>query len=330
MARGTDQRPPPSRAALLSAGAAALAAAGAVALLTVGPPDARPGSGAQRLTATEVADAGRPTRAAAAAGRLWAVELASRRLHEIDLARGEPVRPPRRLGSAGDLATDVAATAEGAWVALARTGTGWIVRVDAGTGRRRVLGTGDVSPSRIAPLPRAVAAVGDGRVAVLGTRGGRRWARSLPGALDVATGYGSVWTLATAPQAGGLVTRWDPATGRVVGRRAIPGAATAIAVGHGAVWVANGCAGGVLRAPVGPGPATCLAAAAGATDVAVETGVWVADGDGARLLRLEPASGRVVASARTGSRPTALATGADAVWALSGGGPLLRVQPAHS
>jgi hypothetical protein len=331
MAWGPDQRPSPSRAALLSAGAAALAAAGAAALLTVGAQDARPGSGAQRLTATEVAGVGRPTAAAAAAGRLWAVELASRRLHEIDAARGEPVRPPRQLGSAGALATDVAATAGGAWVAIARSGTGWIVRVDAAGGRRRVIGTGDVPPSRIAALPGAVALIGDGRVAALGVRGGRRWARPLPGALDVAAGYGSVWTLATAPQGGGLVTRLEPATGRVVGRRAISGAATALAVGQGAVWVANGCAGGVLRAPVGPGPASCLPVADGATGVAVGAGgVWVADGDGARLLRLEPGSGNVAAVAWTGTRPTAVATGSGAVWGLSGGGPLLRVGAAPS
>jgi hypothetical protein len=108
--------------------------------------------------------------------------------------------------------------------------------------------------------------------------------------------------------------------------RAVPGAATAVAVGAGAVWVAGGCPAGVVRAPIGAGPATCVRTGGGVADVAVGPGAaWALDADGRRLLRLAPATGDVVAVAPLPGRPIALATGAGAVAVLVAGGRIVRV-----
>jgi hypothetical protein len=108
--------------------------------------------------------------------------------------------------------------------------------------------------------------------------------------------------------------------------RAVPGAATAVAVGGGAVWVAGGCPAGIVRAPIGAGPARCLRTGGGVADVAVGAGaVWALDADGRRLLRLAPGTGAAHGVARLPGRPLALATGAGAVAVLLAGGRIVRV-----
>lgn len=105
---------------------------------------------------------------------------------------------------------------------------------------------------------------------------------------------------------------------------------TAVAVGFGAVWVANNTDGTVDRLDpatgrlrgraisVGPGP---LAVATG------EGGVWVATGDG-YVRRLDPSTGQVARGRARIDGLTGLAVGEGAVWATSSAaGTLTRIDP---
>jgi hypothetical protein len=119
--------------------------------------------------------------------------------------------------------------------------------------------------------------------------------------------------------------RWA-ADGRRIGTRSLPGAATALAVGAGAVWVANGCAGGVARAPVGAGPVDCLGGRWGAGDIAAcPAGAWVADADDSRVLRLTTA-GAVAGAVRLPGRPSIVACRGGVGWVVDGRGGLTRVE----
>jgi YVTN family beta-propeller protein len=96
---------------------------------------------------------------------------------------------------------------------------------------------------------------------------------------EVAVGEGSAW--ATSPQAGTLV-RVDLATQRPVATIGAGPAPDSVAVGAGAVWVAN-------RLDTGPGTVT----------------------------RVDPSSNQVVATIAVGGRPDHLAVGAGAVWVVN-------------
>jgi hypothetical protein len=150
--------------------------------------------------------------------------------------------------------------------------------------------------------------------------------RALPDAVDVASGYGSVWSLSRLPNGRSLVTRREPGTGRVVGRRVVPAAATAIDVGLGAVWIANGCVDGVLRAPVGPGAGMCTPMGKGAADVVVGRGsAWAADSAGARVAELDAATGSVLRTWEVPGRPAAVAVAGNSVVTLTRRGDLFRL-----
>src|SRR5690606_22323371 len=152
-----------------------------------------------------------------------------------------------------ETATALAPDGDAVAVGLASRGDGRgrVVRV-APSGRARVVARLGLAPRRVAVGPRAVVAPRTTRSQRVPRGRGGGWARPVPGAVDVAVGGGSVWTVSRAP-GGSVIARWSPA-GRRVGVRAVPGAATAVAVGAGAVWVAGGCPAGVVRAPVGAGP----------------------------------------------------------------------------
>ncbi len=257
-------------------------------------------------------------------GTIWTLGLRDRRLAAFP-ASGADAATTLTVGAAGDLATAVA-TGDGAvWVALQRSGNGLVVRVGA-DGSRIVRRTGDLLPERIAVLPARVVAIGGDRVTGVPTGSGRPWSRVAPGAIDVAAGYGSVWVLSRQDGGRGLVTRRDPTTGRVTGRRAAPAGPTAIAVGLGAVWVANGCPDGVLRAPVGPGPGVCARVGKGPVDIAVGGGsAWAADAAGRNVVELDAATGAVIGSWLTPGRPAALAVTGEQVVAVTQSGTALRL-----
>jgi hypothetical protein len=239
--------------------------------------------------------------------------------------------PGRVVGADGDLAVAVAAPgpASGAvWVAVRRSGAGLLVRVGEGGAVSRVISTGDLAPRRIAALPGRVFAVGDNRIAGVPTGAGRPWSRALPSAVDVGVGYRSVWTLSRLPGARSLVARRDPATGRVTGRRILSAGATRLAVGLGAVWVANGCENGVLRAPVGGGAGACVRVGKGPADVTVGGGAaWAADASAGRIVEMDGATARIVRTWAVDGRPAAVAASGDVVAVVTRGGRAFALAP---
>ena len=133
---------------------------------------------------------------------------------------------------------------------------------------------------------------------------------------------------------GGLVLRVDPATGRAL---VVPEVDTGAPVvdltaGAGAVWAVTSSA-GLLRIDPGtarlttPNPGPVSAVAAGAD------GVWAVccqgRGPRGRVTRLDPASGRVIATVGLPTRPLAVGAGPGAVWVRGAEGWLWRVDPGY-
>ena len=133
---------------------------------------------------------------------------------------------------------------------------------------------------------------------------------------------------------GGLVLRVDPATGRALVVPEVEAGAPVVdlAAGAGAVWAVTSAA-GLLRIDPGtarltapnPGPVSAIAAGAG--------GVWAVccqgRGPRGRVTRLDPASGRVIATVGLPARPLAVGAGPGAVWVRGADGWLWRVDPAY-
>jgi DNA-binding beta-propeller fold protein YncE len=153
----------------------------------------------------------------------------------------------------------------------------------------------------------------------------------VPGAAGVAVGEGSVWVTS---QPDGTVTRLDPATGRRQGPAIEVGPEpTDIAVGGGAVWVANSgqMTGTVSRIDPESGEAGDPIEVARGQVFALtygEGGVWVAAsdelrGDQIEVTRIDPESskpeGDFVRLDRPGL-PVRLAAGAGSVWLAQAGG----------
>jgi hypothetical protein len=133
---------------------------------------------------------------------------------------------------------------------------------------------------------------------------------------------------------GGLVLRVDPASGRALVVPEVQAGAPVVdlAAGAGAVWAVTSAAGLLridprsarLTAP-NPGPVSAIAAGA--------AGVWAVccqgRGPRGRVTRLDPASGRVLATVGLPTRPLAVGAGPGAVWVRGAEGWLWRVDPAE-
>ncbi|HEU5212182.1 MAG TPA: BTAD domain-containing putative transcriptional regulator [Gaiellaceae bacterium] len=141
----------------------------------------------------------------------------------------------------------------------------------------------------------------------------------LPGvATGLATGFGSVWV-----RTGRVIHRIDTTTNRVVARIRVPGAHelyhTEVASGGGAVWTSNIGAGSVSRIdpksneivatiPVWPNnncaQEEALAKCSSPIGIATtERAVWVALHRVWRVVRIDPATNKVVATVPIGSGP---------------------------
>ena len=133
---------------------------------------------------------------------------------------------------------------------------------------------------------------------------------------------------------GGLVLRVDPDTGRALVVPDVEAGAPVVdlTAGAGAVWAVTST-NGLLRIEPGtarltapnPGPVSAIATGAG--------GVWAVccqgRGPRGRVTRLDPASGRVIATIGLPARPLAVGAGPDAVWVRGAEGWLWRVDPAY-
>ena len=198
------------------------------------------GGAIQRVTGTEGAGqpiraAGFPFQVAAGEGAVWAMSRTS--VERIDPST-EEVGEPLELG--GDLAS-IAAGEGGVWVVR---GGEEIVKLNPSDG----------SELESAEIPGAFnVTAGESAVWALGARGGDGPATlsridpsgavagdsiAVPGAVDVATGLGYVWVIFK----GGLLSRYDPATGVGLDLRPIEVGAEplSVTVAKGAVWVAGG------------------------------------------------------------------------------------------
>ena len=167
-------------------------------------------------------------------------------------------------------------------------------------------------------LPRARVLIGAGGVILL--------AAAIAAAISVLQGDDA--QLLAGPNS---VAAIDVSSGSV--RSAIPVGASpgGVAVGEGAVWVANTGDGTVSRVDpdagvvrqtirVGKGP-VAVAAGGGA--------VWVANGVESSVSRIDPATNEVVQRIHVGNGPTGVAVGEGAVWvANSVDGTVSRIDPA--
>ncbi len=152
----------------------------------------------------------------------------------------------------------------------------------------------------------------------------------------VAVGDGSVWVINQDDQ---TVQRVDPQTGEVVVTKSSLGTPTGIALGEDAVWITNGFgsaegASQVVR--VNPADDTVRSAfeTPGAKAIVVAFGsIWLADENGDRVLRYDPATGerRAVVKLPEGSLPSFLAVGtgaSEAIWVVNElAGTVSRIDP---
>lgn len=257
---------------------------------------------------------------AVGAGAVWALggRFSGRRLVRIDPSTG------RRSGPATAVGADpraVGADASGVWVAGLRPGPGTrgvLRRVDPR--RLRVSAVADTveNPAELELGHGSVWVMGFGAdvVARVNPRTARVLARVRMGSgqRDLAVGPGAVWALDSL-----VLSRIDPRTNRVAARIAhredFP---QAVAVGAGSVWIAGGTTstGYVLRVD----PATRRVVARipithGPRDIAVAAGaVWVSNDEGVSITRIDPATNARVGRVRLGARPGRLAAGDGVLW----------------
>jgi YVTN family beta-propeller protein len=234
----------------------------------------------------------RPDAVAFGSGSLWVANLDDQTVSRIDPAG---LRTLRTL-PVGGAPTGIAAGAHAVWVAeTASDSTGALSIVPIATDFNTIGSPQEIS--QVVPdSPGAVSAQGD-----------------------------SVWV---APSSG-LLTRLDPASGRVVQQVDPNAGPTGIALGDGAVWVTDSEANNVTR--VDPtGLLTSIAVGNGPSGIAAGAGsVWVADSLDGSVVRIDPITRSVTTTIPVGMSPMGVTFGAGSVWvADSGDGSVDRIDPA--
>jgi serine/threonine-protein kinase len=263
-------------------------------------------------------------RVAAGEGSVWVIDRDSR-YRRVSAATNEAVG----TGTTAGLASGIAVGFGSVWIANYEGSTatsGTITEVDPATGRaRRVIPVAVEQrvPSRPTfndvvadPFSRSVWVVSPLELALkrirpnLGTL-----------AATVPTGETTPWQLAAGEGAVWATTnfgtvRVDPSRNAVVARVALPFDPRDIAVGAGAVWIANGTGNSIWvvdpdtnrvvdRIPVGLEP---MGVAVG------EGAVWVANRRDGTVSRIDPQRGAVTATIHVGGHPEDVAVGPGGVW----------------
>jgi ABC-type branched-subunit amino acid transport system substrate-binding protein len=155
---------------------------------------------------------------------------------------------------------------------------------------------------------------------------------------SVAVGEGGVWMLDAEDE---TVSRLDPDTGKVLDGFDTPSNPTELAAGAGAVWVGNTSEFGAtdrvsrvdpestaitrtVRLPAPPGPpATTFSA--GFPGIAVGAGaVWASNPDGT-VSRIDPGTGRIVATIEVEAKTIAVGDGG--VWLVADDNTVTRIDP---
>jgi sugar lactone lactonase YvrE len=149
-----------------------------------------------------------------------------------------------------------------------------------------------------------------------------------------AVGDGALWSPCCEterPKSSGRLTRVDLATRRVTAKVGLKGNPFAAAVAGTSVWVAGSLPNSMWR--VDPARHTVSAVKQGyarraTLHLAAGLGaLWLASPEG--LLKIDPGSGRVLATIELPGRPAGLGLGPDAVWVTTDTGDLVRVDPAR-
>jgi YVTN family beta-propeller protein len=159
------------------------------------------------------------------------------------------------------------------------------------------------------------------------------------GDTDVAVGEGAVWVVDNEDDeaetddpvrvAHAGLWRLDLETEKMVGSNRRD-AFGDVAVGEGAVWVTDSRADAVSRIDPATGKIVATIDVRDPEHVAVGEGaVWVTNTDAGTLARLDPATDTVVATIEVGTSTLAIATGEGAVWVIAGdAGAVERLDPA--
>jgi YVTN family beta-propeller protein len=150
--------------------------------------------------------------------------------------------------------------------------------------------------------------------------------------IEVAVGEGAVWVVNSQD---GTLSRIDPGTRKVTRTIGLGTPASDVAVGFGSVWVANGTACSLTRVDPRTGaPAETLhqlseqpLVSPAALGVATGEGsLWLTSGT-ERVLRIDPATGRTIATIPVPAGPLAVGVGEGAVWIGSLARRVSRIAP---
>jgi DNA-binding beta-propeller fold protein YncE len=243
-----------------------------------------------RSVARTIAVDGLPSDVAFGGGVVWVALGALAELTRINPEQNEAAKPIAALGEGAACGAPHASVAFGA-------GSAWFACEFADLGR--------VDPQT-------------GEASRVGYEAGLLTSTSpvLPEFSDIAFGLGSLWLVNRAANS---VIEVDPTTSRRLRDLTVGPRPTALAVGAGAVWVANFDDDTVTRIAIsGRGQAPTLThidVGEGPVDVAVgEDGVWVANCLGRSVSRIDPASGEVIATIDIGNEPSRVAAGEGSVW----------------
>jgi YVTN family beta-propeller protein len=326
------------RYAILAAGALVLAAAVAaavVALATGGDPEAPSGNtllaidAATNRVVEQVPVGATPTDVAVGGGAAWSLSGDEKTVSRVDLKDGTV-----RTFAAGPDPIEIAFGGGALWAAEAGARDTRFASIDATTSPAALTKFDPVSGAEraTAPLPvpsklvfnippgdllatgsRAVWAVGrPGWVYRLDLRSGRLLTRRSLQAWGIATGAGQVWIHDRDKR----LVRLDPRTGRPLKRLSLRAEwLRAIAVGEGAVWLADGLAGKVLRVDPRRSRVRAIDVAPGVDSIAVGgSAVWAANSERGTVTRIDPESGRITARIDVGDAPRALAVSGGKVW----------------
>jgi YVTN family beta-propeller protein len=160
-----------------------------------------------------------------------------------------------------------------------------------------------------------------------------------PAAHGVAVGFGSVWV---ANHHGGSVSRIDPTTNEVIATIPLGEGPGRLTTGYGYVWVDDYNGGGFWRIDPKTNKAHELWSPSASAHwdgvcgnpAAGEGAIWAIGGPNGPLFKVDPSSGRVIATAKIdgcGDGVTdgsaGVAVGAGSLWVGSGKGSIVRVDP---
>jgi DNA-binding beta-propeller fold protein YncE len=265
-----------------------------------------------------------PRGVAVAAGDVWVANSAEGTVSRIDAKRLKVIQT---IGI-GAQATELAPAVGAVWVATGLDNT--IVKVDALTGG--VLGTlsfpaaVDASAYAVAAGDDGVWAISSDRLVKLGPQTNRivprlRLTRCCHGLRDVAVGEGAVWLADTSE----FVIRVSPRTGMPTGGLNLGVIPTALAAAYGSVWAASSGLNSVRLTIWRIDPQTLRVIQTiwigkedsflATVDMAAGAGaIWATNYDRGDLVRIDPASGSVVARIHVGRHPRGIAVGAHRVW----------------